>query len=219
MGLKKLSQNELENLFQRYPELRSLEKQICASVDLLAGMYQKGGKLMICGNGGSAADSLHIVGELMKSFARKRPIPQSLRSELESMYPEKADFYISHLEGAVPAVSLVSEISLLTAFGNDVAAELAFAQQVVGRGRRGDVLMAISTSGNSANILHAARVARAMELPVISLTGQGGGKLAALSDILINVPATVTHHIQELHLPVYHGICQILETELFGPTD
>ena len=217
--MKRTSEKELEGLFQRYPALRPLEERIRASVALLAETYRRGGKLMVCGNGGSAADSLHIVGELMKSFSRKRPISQALRSALEELYPEEADLYTSRLEGAVPAISLVSETSLLTAFGNDAAAELAFAQQVAGQGRMGDVLMAISTSGNSANVLHAARVARAMGLPVIALTGQGGGKLAVLSDILIDVPAAVTHHVQELHLPVYHGICQMLETELFGPED
>ena len=214
--LKKTSENELNGLMERYPALLPLRDRITECVMLLKGCYETGGKLLVCGNGGSAADSLHIVGELTKSFSRQRPIAPKVLSALEALYPEEAAYYTQRLEGAIPAISLVSETSLLTAFSNDADAELGFAQQVMGYGKSEDVLLCISTSGNSANVLHAARVARAMGLPVISMTGQSGGKLAALSDILLNVPAEITHHVQELHLPVYHSICQLLETEIFG---
>lgn len=214
--LKQTAEAALDTLLERFPVLSPLREQITAGVLLLAETYRGGGKLLLCGNGGSAADSLHIVGELMKNFTRPRPIPPELKGELERLYPDDAPYYEKYLQAALPAVSLVSETSLLTAYGNDAAADLAFAQQVAGYGKEGDVLLAISTSGNSPNVLHAAKIAKAKGLSVISMTGRNGGKLRELSDILLNVPSSVTHHIQELHLPVYHGLCQLLEIELFG---
>ena len=217
--LKQTAEAALDTLLERFPILVPLQEQITAGALLLAETYRSGGKLLLCGNGGSAADSLHIVGELMKSFTLPRPIPSELMGELGRLYPEDAPYYGKYLQAALPAISLVSETSLLTAYGNDAAADLAFAQQVAGYGKRGDVLLAISTSGNSTNVLHAAKIARAKGLSVISMTGQSGGKLGELSDILLNVPSGVTHHIQELHLPIYHGLCQLLEIELFGAGD
>ena len=214
--LKQISEKALDTLIERFPALSSLREQIIASVLLLAETYAQGAKLLICGNGGSAGDSLHIVGELMKSFTLSRPLPLVLIEELRRLYPEDASYYEKYLQQGVPAISLVSETSLITAYTNDAAADLVFAQQVVGYGARGDVLLAISTSGNSANVLHAVQVAKAKGISVISMTGQSGGKLGRLSDVLLNVPSNVTHHIQELHLPLYHGICQMLEMELFG---
>lgn len=215
--LKETTRQVLDDLIQRVPALSPLQEQICGTVLLLARTYAQGGKLLICGNGGSASDSLHIVGELMKSFTLPRQLSSELLQKLEQLYPEEALYYGKYLQEAIPAISLVSETSLLTAYSNDAAPDLAFAQQVVGYGRQGDILLAISTSGNSINVLHAARVAKAKGLYVISMTGRNGGELKALSsDILLNVPSDVTHHIQELHLPLYHGICQLLEVELFG---
>ena len=179
--LKKQAMTEIELLVTRYPELRSLKESVTDSVHMIAASLRSGGKLLVCGNGGSAADSLHIVGELMKSFVLKREVDSVLLKALARQYPENAELYVKNLQGAMPAISLVNEVSLMTAFGNDQSAELAFAQQVLGYGRRGDVLFAISTSGNSANVIHAARVARAMGIKVVSLTGESGGKLRMIS--------------------------------------
>ena len=162
----------------------------------------------MCGNGGSAADAEHIVGELMKKFRKPRPVAEEIAAKLP---PELA----ARLEGALPAISLVSMSGLLTAFANDVAWEAAFAQQVLGLGGADDVLMALSTSGDSMNCMHAARVARAKGMRVIALTGARGGSLAALADVAIRVPANETFKVQELHLPVYHALCAYVEDCLF----
>ena len=212
---KETANREIEILIERYPCLSPLRERLCRCVDMLAESYRRGGKLLVCGNGGSAADSLHIVGELMKGFVLDRRIPQELQAALMERYPNEAPYYIQNLQAAFPSISLVSETALMTAYSNDQAADLAMAQQVLGYGRPGDVLLAISTSGNSANTVHAARMARVLGVKVVALTGQGGGELAALSDILLDVPSRVTYQIQELHLPVYHALCLALERELF----
>ena len=206
---------EIQILLERYPELIDLRPNLISAVELLAQCYKQGGKILICGNGGSAADSLHIVGELMKGFVLKRPISAQLRMELEKKYPDDASYYIDNLQQAIPAISLTSEISLLTAYSNDNAADLVFAQQVLGYASAGDVLFGISTSGNSLNVLHAAKIAKALGIKVISLTGASGGKLKDYSDIVLPVPSNVTHQIQEYHLPVYHAICLALEKQFF----
>ena len=212
---KESAKKEIQILISRYPCLTHLQERVSQCVDLLTASSRSGGKLLVCGNGGSAADSLHIVGELMKGFVLERKIPSALQEALIERYPQEASYYIRNLQAAVPAISLVSEIALMTAYGNDQAADLAMAQQVLGYGRPGDVLLVISTSGNSTNAVHAARIARVLGVRVVSLTGLGGGKLADLSDILLDVPSQVTYQIQELHLPVYHTICLALERELF----
>ena len=198
----------IEELYVRYPQLRSCEGAISRALDLLLSCYRGGGKVLTCGNGGSAADAEHIVGELMKKFRRHRAIDPEIAAKLP---PE----LVAKLEGALPAVSLVSMSGILTAFANDVAWETAFAQQVLGLGRAGDVLIALSTSGNSANCVNAALVAKAKGMSVISLTGAAGGRLAELADAAICVPETETYKVQELHLPVYHALCASVEEELF----
>lgn len=208
--------HEIDVLIERYPALEPMRETITAAIELTAECYRSGGKVMTCGNGGSAADSLHIVGELMKSFVLKRKIAPELQAALKEQWGADADYYIENLEGSMPALSLVNEVSLITAYSNDKAPDLAFAQQVLGHGRPGDILLAISTSGNSANVLHAARIARTMGVKVISLTGEGGGKLRELSDVLLAVPSTVTYQIQEYHLPIYHTLCLALEAEFFS---
>ena len=202
----------IEELYVRYPQLRSCEGAISHALDLLLSCYRGSGKVLTCGNGGSAADAEHIVGELMKKFRRHRAIDPEIAAKLP---PE----LVSKLEGALPAVSLVSMSGILTAFANDVAWETAFAQQVLGLGRAGDVLIALSTSGNSANCVNAALVARAKGMKVVALTGADGGKLAELADAAIRVPETETYKVQELHLPVYHALCAALEAELFREED
>ena len=170
--------------------------------------YRNGGKVLTCGNGGSAADAEHIVGELLKKFRKHRDIDSGVAARLP---PE----LVAKLEGALPAVSLVSMSGILTAFANDVAWETAFAQQVYGLGNPGDVLIALSTSGNSANCVNAALVAKAKGMKVVSMTGEGGGKLGEVADVAIMVPESATFKIQELHLPVYHALCAELEETLF----
>lgn len=213
--LKEKGLHEIALLIQRYPELSSLVADITCGIELLCSAVRAGGKILICGNGGSAADSLHIVGELMKGFVLERKISAPLQDRLWEEFPDDAAYYIENLQGTIPAISLVNEVSLITAYSNDKCADLVFAQQVMGYGSKNDVLIAISTSGNSTNILHAAKIAKALDMKVLSLTGQAGGKLAKLSDVLLAVPASSTYQIQELHLPVYHTICLAAEAELF----
>lgn len=213
--LKEQAKREIDIVIERYPCLECLRDQLLQSVEQMKDAYLHGGKILTCGNGGSAADSLHIVGELMKSFVAKRSIPDELSKKISEDFPEEAPLYLENLQGAIPSISLVNEVSLMTAFGNDKSSELVFAQQVLGYGKRGDVLIAISTSGNSANVLHAAKIAKCMGIHVISLTGESGGKLKELSDILLAVPSNITYQIQELHLPIYHALCLAIEAEVF----
>lgn len=213
--LKEQAKREVDIVIERYPCLECLRDQLLQSVEQMKIAYLQGGKILTCGNGGSAADSLHIVGELMKSFVAKRSIPDELSKKISEEFPEEAPLYLENLQGAIPSISLVNEVSLMTAFGNDKSSELVFAQQVLGYGKRGDVLIAISTSGNSANVLHAAKIAKCMGIHVISLTGESGGKLKDLSDILLAVPSNITYQIQELHLPIYHALCLAIEAEVF----
>lgn len=206
---------EIRLLVDRYPMLAGIYHDLAQAVEVLALCCMDGCKILVCGNGGSAADSLHIVGELMKGFVSKRPISSDLRIALQKIAPDEADYYSKNLQQALPTISLVSEVALLTAYSNDKTADLIFAQQVLGYGKAGDVLLNISTSGNSINVLHAAKVARALGLKVISLTGEEGGKLKLLSDIWLPVPSTITYQVQEYHLPIYHTICLALEKQFF----
>lgn len=194
-------------LFERYPVLTVRKEQILQAYHTLLRGYRGGGKLLVCGNGGSAADADHIVGELMKGFYKKRP----LSGEQAVRLGENGGL----LQGALPAISLTQHTALSTAFLNDVDPQMIFAQQVLGYGRQGDVFLGISTSGNSGNVVKAAVVAKKLGLSVVSLTGEGGGKLAELSDVLVDVPATVTADVQELHLPIYHTLCAMLEDDFF----
>ena len=213
----KLSTLRIYNeLLVRYPELESCKDAVLSSITTLIDSFQNGHKMLVCGNGGSAADSEHIVGELMKGFKLPRRMDEKTQARMRAMFPEEADGMIRNLQGAVPAISLVSQTALMTAFSNDQAAQYVFAQQVMGYGEPGDVLLAISTSGNSENILHAARVAKLRGVSVIGLTGESGGKLKALSDITICAPSSVTYQIQEYHLPIYHCLCACVENEIFG---
>lgn len=214
--MKKSSEKKLELFFERNQKLIYLKDNIYEAVETIVWAYNNGCTLLVCGNGGSASDSLHIVGELMKSFTMKRPLKTEIKQALYKEYPEEAKFYIENLESALPAISLVSETSLLTAYMNDNVGDLIYAQQIIGYGKPGAVLLAISTSGQSKNIVHATRVAKAIGMTVVSLTGITGGDLKEFSDILINVPSMITYEIQEYHLPIYHIICLLVENEFFG---
>jgi D-sedoheptulose 7-phosphate isomerase len=200
----------------RYPQLNSCKEDIAAAFDILEDCYLCNHKLLIAGNGGSAADSEHITGELMKRFKIPRPVSAEFSEKLKRIDVELGDALAKNLECALTAIPLVVLESLTTAYINDVDGLGVFAQQLFGFGREGDVFLGISTSGNSKNILSAAVVAKALGIKVIGLTGAKGGKLVAFADVMIRVPEEETFMIQELHLPVYHCLCLMLEERFFG---
>ncbi|MHA6484888.1 D-sedoheptulose-7-phosphate isomerase [Paenibacillus sp. strain BS8-2] len=206
----------MDRLTVQYPELTSCQADIHQAVELLISAYQNGGKLLLCGNGGSAADCEHIVGELMKGFLYRREIPGEKRDALLAAFPDEGAYLAQHLQGALPAISLVSHSALISAYANDVDADMIFAQQVYGYGQPGDVLLVLSTSGNSRNAIRAMQVARTFGLGTIALTGRTGGELLDLADVTIRVPYDNTIDIQERHLPIYHAICTLLEEAFFA---
>ncbi len=206
----------IDDLIGRVPALGSCRTELATAVDVIATAFAGGGKLMVCGNGGSAADSEHLVADLMKSFAVARPLPDGDPERLTEIAGDQAADLVDQLEGALPAIALSSNGAFVTAMGNDVHYDLAFAQQVYGLRRSGDVLLGISTTGTSVSVVHAARVARLRGMQVIALTGRDGGDLAAMADVAIRVPADRVHEVQELHLPAYHAIALALERRFFG---
>ncbi len=208
-------QTILDRVVKDYPKLEICADSIRNAFSLLRGCYQNEGKVLVCGNGGSAADAEHIVGELMKGFLLKRPLKEEHIEKIKSTCPDDWEYLAEHLQMALPAISLVSQPSILTAFANDVAPDMIFAQCVYGYAREHDVLLGISTSGNAVNVLNAVRVANAFGVKTLGLTGESGGAMKALCDLIICVPATSTPKIQEYHLPVYHTLCAMLEAEFF----
>lgn len=206
----------VDDLIRRYPLLEPSRETICASYTVLENAYANGGKLLVCGNGGSAADSEHIVGELMKGFCLPRKLSPALRQALRETDPEYGGELATKLQQSLPAIALTGHNALSTACLNDVDGRLAYAQQVAGYGNAGDVLLGISTSGNSKNVLYAAITARAKGLRVIGLTGRSGGALAGYADECIRVNEAETYRVQELHLPVYHCLCLMLEWRFFA---
>ena len=208
----------IEDLVVRNPELGAAKNDIYKAFELLKNSYENLGKLLICGNGGSAADADHIVGELMKRFSISREIPENLKNTLLSDFGEKGKYMSEKLEGALPAISLNGNNALSSAFANDVDAELIYAQQVVGYGNIEDILIGISTSGNAKNVIAAMMVAKAKGMKVLGLVGRDGGAFNKYCDVLINVGGNSTPQIQELHLPVYHVLCQTLEYHFFSKT-
>lgn len=203
-------------LVKRYPCLEVCRQDIITAYNILEEAYASGRKLLVAGNGGSASDSEHIVGELMKEFKLKRKIYAAQAERLKDIDEEMGEMLSEHLQGSLPAISLVGEPSLTTAFMNDAVPVLIFAQQVNGLGTAGDVFLGISTSGNSKNVLYAAVAAKSKGLKVIGLTGEKENQLMKFSDVCIRVPETETYKIQELHLPVYHCLCLMLEERFFG---
>ena len=204
----------LQELLERYPALAAQEENIANAFGIIAESYRAGGKLLLCGNGGSCADADHIVGELMKCFRKKRPISAAEKEGLKAFGPE-AEAMAEKLEGALPAISLCGHNALSTAFINDKDPLLVYAQQVEGYGVAGDVLMATSTSGNAKNCLYAAQLAKVKGMKVIAMTGSRDSKLSAIADVTLRAPDTETFKIQEYHLPIYHALCAMLEEELF----
>jgi D-sedoheptulose 7-phosphate isomerase len=184
---------------------------------MLQTCFRQGGKLFVCGNGGSAADSEHIVGELMKGYMQHRRIPVTMRERLLAVCPINGAYLADHLQGALPAISLVSQTAFLSAYANDVSADMAYAQQVYGYGHPGDVLWGISTSGNAKNVIHALQVGHALNLCTLGLTGQDGGAMIEYCDVAIRVPLVPTPDVQERHVAIYHVLCLMLEEEFFSP--
>lgn len=212
--MKNTTEAIFEDLFARYPALEACRDQVKGAYEVLLATYRAGGKVLCCGNGGSASDSEHIVGELLKKFKKHRDIPADLRARLMAAGPEGAQL-AERLEGSLGAVSLLSMSGILTAFANDVGWDEAYAQQVLGLAKPGDALIVISTSGNSRNCVLAAVLARALGVQTIGLTGEKGGRFREVCDVAVCVPASETFRIQEYHLPIYHALCAMLEDELF----
>ena len=209
-------EEQLNLLIERYPQLQVCREDIKQAYQLLETAYSNGRKLLVCGNGGSASDSEHIVGELMKEFKLKRKVYGDQAAALKAVDPELGQVLADNLQGALPAICLTGHSSLTTAFMNDANADLIFAQQVNGYGKPGDIFLGISTSGNSKNVLYAAVNAKAKGLKVIGLTGAKENRLMKFADVCIRVPETETYKIQEYHLPVYHCLCMMLENKFFG---
>ncbi len=207
----------MDELYRRYPALTACRGDIEAATRLLCDTFSHGGKLLLCGNGGSCADCEHIVGELMKGFLLPRPVA-GLADRLcaVGVSADDAAYLVSNLQGALPAISLPHQSALLSSFSNDADPVLAYAQMVLGYGREGDLLLCLSTSGNSRNVVHAAQVARGLGMRTLALTGAGESRLSRLCDVTVRVPERETYRVQELHLPVYHALCAAVEEHFFG---
>ena len=207
--MKESTEAIFSEYWDRHSFLQPVAADIRKAVSTLEASFQRGGKLLVCGNGGSCADADHIVGELVKSFRLHRTIDRDTLARLRAPWANK-------LEGSLPAINLGAQVALITAMINDVGAEYIFAQQVMGYGNPGDVLLGISTSGNSLNVLYAGEVARAKGMTTIGLTGRGGGKMAETFDILLRAQADSTEDVQDIHSTIYHIICAVLENEFWG---
>jgi phosphoheptose isomerase len=205
----------IAQLIERYPVLASVENEIRTAYQVLERAYTNHKKLLVGGNGGSCADAEHIVGELMKGFVKKREIPKTMQERLLGLDQELGKQLANGLQSSLRAIAITGHAGLSTAFANDVDPEMTYAQQVNGYGDEGDVLLAISTSGNSKNLIYAALTARAKDMPVVLLSGKDGGKLRTIADVSIVVPNQKTYQIQELHLPIYHALCLQLEDKFF----
>lgn len=205
----------LEELTGRYPVLQAVKKDILAAYEMMKECYEHGGKVLIAGNGGSCADSEHIVGELMKGFVKRRPVPQEFANALKAADPVRGEALAGRLQCGLPAMALTCHTALATAFSNDVDGEMIYAQQLYGYGKPGDVFIGISTSGNAKNIMYAVAVAKAAGIKTICLAGKDGGDLAKACHVSIVVPEQETFKIQELHLPVYHALCLMLEEHFY----
>ena len=214
--LEEKLEKHIDLLVSRYPSLQSIRDVIIDAYLIMEECYLQGGKLLIAGNGGSAADSEHIAGELMKRFKTPRPVSLEFANRLKQIDPERGTELAKNLECGLMAIPLVAHEALTTAYINDVDGLGVFAQQLFGYGRAGDVFLGISTSGNSKNIMNATVVARALGIKVIGLTGENGGELAKVANVAVKVPETETYMIQELHLPIYHCWCLMLEDKFFG---
>ena len=216
MEINERVMKQLAILIERYPQLEAVKDEIFKAYEIMEQSYSAGGKLLVAGNGGSAADSEHIVGELMKGFKKPRKLSAGQAEKLKAVNEELGGVLAENLQGAMPAIALDGHPALTTAYMNDCEPLLCFAQQVNGYGTENDVFIGISTSGNSKNVLFAAVTAKAKGMKVIGLTGAKNSKLTELADVCIKAPETETYMIQELHLPIYHCLCLMLEERFFG---
>lgn len=205
----------LNSLIKKYPQLAGVKENISEAAEMLIYCYSTGGKVLVCGNGGSCSDADHIVGELMKGFEKKRPVKGELAEKLAGIGGERGKDLSEKLQQGLPAISLTVHNALITAVANDIDGDLIFAQQVIGYGNPGDILIGLSTSGNSQNVTDAIIAAKAKGMKVIGMTGETGGKIKPFCDVLIPVPETRTLSVQELHLPVYHTLCLMVENHFF----
>lgn len=209
-------QEHLNELISRYPILDECRKDIQKAYEMIVACYEEDRKLLVAGNGGSGADAGHIVGELMKGFLSKRRLPETIQKRLVESHREMGKIMADSLQGALPAIDLTAHGALITAFSNDVDGDLIFAQQVMGYGKAGDIFLGISTSGNAKNVLYGLYAGKAIGLKTIGLTGVSGGRMKDIADVIIRVPADTTPSIQELHLPVYHTLCAMVEAHFFS---
>jgi len=213
--MKEITDQLFEDFFARHVELLPLRGQLIAAAQLLRDTFAAGGKLLLCGNGGSCADCDHIAGELLKGFLRRRPTDAALRGAMEAEFGAEGADIAAKLQQGLPAISLTSHAAAISAFANDVDPQLVYAQQVLAYGRPGDLLLGISTSGNAKNVAAAVMTARALGIPAIGLTGRDGGTLVRLASLALVMPERETYRIQEQHLAVYHLLCAAVEYELF----
>jgi D-sedoheptulose 7-phosphate isomerase len=209
----------LDDLQAHYPELERTMESVHDACDMIVSTYMNGGKVLTCGNGGSAADAEHIVGELLKSFELKRPLSDQIASQIRESCPDEAQLFIDQLQMPLSALSLTSHLAFSTAFANDEEPSLVFAQALLGLAKAGDVLVALSTSGTSENVVLAVKLARALGVRTIGLTGKNGGSLPGICDICICAPAERTYRVQEYHVAIYHAICRAIEDGFFGHQD
>lgn len=207
--------NYIDDLIKRYPTLSICSIAIQETCEILKEVALNKNKILTCGNGGSSSDSDHIVGELMKSFVKERPLNEELKTSIAKISPENAEILNKNLQEAVSAINLSQHAALNTAFSNDVDASMIFAQQVIGYGKENDAIICISSSGNSKNVVLAAITAKAKNMKVIGLTGEKEGLIDKYCDVIIKVPEIETYKIQELHLPVYHTLCLMIEDALW----
>ena len=207
---------KLTELFERYPALAPLENDILTAENMMLDTYYAGGKILACGNGGSCSDANHIVGELMKGFLLKRPMTTDIRAKFENALGEEAEDFAKKLQRGIPAIALDAASALFTAYANDVDADYVYAQLVFGYAKENDMLIGISTSGNSKNVVNAMKAAKALGIKTLGLTGARESKLSSIADCTIRVPETETFKVQEYHLPVYHYLCAAVEEKIFG---
>ncbi len=206
----------LQDLMARRSELEPQTENIKKMLDMMIDTYNNGGKILVCGNGGSNSDAEHIVAELMKSFMLKRKLPNDLRQKMADMFGYDGEFLAENLQGSLPAINLNAHGSLISAYSNDVVSITGYAQQVYGYAKPEDLLICISTSGMARNVRYAAKLAKVMGIRVASLTGQSGGKLKYVSNCTIFAPSEDTHIIQEYHLSIFHFLCAAVESEFFA---
>lgn len=206
--------DNVTELYNRYPNLKQCKTAIDSALNAICDTYQSGGKLLACGNGGSCADCEHIVGELMKGFLLYRS-QCGLEEKFSDLNFDDAEYMAKHLQGALPAISLPHQTALTSAFANDVAADMIYAQLVYGYAKKDDILVCISTSGNSKNMVYAAKTAKMLGVKTLALTGENESALSDICDVTIRVPETETYKVQELHLPVYHYLCAEVEAKFF----